>query len=80
MSKLDKLLLKMRNNPIGWSIEDIERVANNFGFVKRTTSGSHITFYHQKLSNIITIPYKRPIKPIYIKHFLKLLDEVINEK
>lgn len=67
----------MRNNPHDWKIEDIEKVAHEFGFIRRTTSGSHVTFSHQKLINIITIPARRPIKPIYIKNFLKLIDELL---
>lgn len=79
MVKLDKLIEKMRNNPRDWKIEDIERVANNYGFTKRTTSGSHATFTHPDLVHIMTVPVHRPIKPIYVKKFLKLIDEVSND-
>ncbi len=76
MSKIEKILEKMRNNPQDWRVEDVERIACHFGFAKRTTSGSHVTFSHQKLVHILTIPARRPIKPVYIKKLLKLIDEI----
>ncbi len=76
MSKIEKIIEKMRNNPLDWRVEDIEKVASHYGFAKRTTSGSHATFSHKKLIHIITIPARRPIKPVYVKNFLKLIDEL----
>lgn len=77
MSKLEKLLNAMRSNPQDWKIEDIDRVVEHYGFKKRTTSGSHVTYSHDKLVQIITIPARKPIKPVYIKKLLKLIDEVL---
>ncbi len=79
MGKIDKLITKMRNNPRDWKIEDIELIASYYGFKKRLTSGSHVTFQHPLLVEILTIPAHKPIKPIYIKKLLKLIDEVKNE-
>ncbi len=80
MGKLDKLIAKMRNNPLNWKINDVERVASYYGFSKRLASGSHVTFEHPLLVDILTIPAHKPIKPIYIKKLLKLIDEVKNEQ
>ena len=76
MPKLEKLLSKMQNNPQNWKIEDIERVANHYGFKKRTTSGSHATFSHPDLVQILTVPVHRPIKAVYVKKLMKLINEV----
>ncbi|PCJ17305.1 MAG: hypothetical protein COB02_13840 [Candidatus Cloacimonadota bacterium] len=76
MSKIEKLLKKMRSNPKDWKIEQIETLANRFGIQVRKTGGSHFVFYHE-LSNIaVTIPFKRPIKSIYINQFLILVDDI----
>lgn len=76
MSKFDKLLQRMRRNPRDFTIDEIAKVPEHFGFVKRTTSGSHVTFSHNALSEILTVPAHKPIKPIYVKKLLKLIDEV----
>ncbi len=67
----------MRNNPRDWRIEDIITVALDNGFdARRPGSGSsHVTLRH-KSGKRLTIPDHRPIKPIYIKKFLALIEEV----
>lgn len=80
MGQLDKLIAKMRNNPLNWKRDDVERITNYYGFRKRLASGSHVTFEHPLLADILTIPAHKPIKPIYIKNLLKLIDEVKHEQ
>lgn len=76
MSKAEKLLTKMRANPRDWRIEDIEAVAKRHGIDVRKTGGSHCVFLHSEAELAVTIPFKRPIKPVYVTQFLALLDEV----
>jgi hypothetical protein len=73
MSKIDKLLTKMRNNPRDWKIEDIKAIADRFGIDYRQPGTSHVTF-RAKLGDKVTIPAHKPIKPIYIKLFITLID------
>lgn len=42
----------------------------------RNSDGSHHVFSHPDVDEDVTVPYKRPIKPIYIKKFLALVDAV----
>lgn len=74
MSKYSKLIEKMRNNPRDWRIEQLETIATQFGVAIRKTGGSHVVFDHPKWIELLTVPAKRPIKPIYIKKFLALLE------
>jgi hypothetical protein len=76
MSKIDKLLEKMRRNPRGWRIEDLEALAMRFGLEVRQPSGSHAVFFHKATGKQLSVPAKRPIKPIYITAFIALLDEI----
>jgi hypothetical protein len=76
MSKAEKLLAKMRSNPRDWRIEELETVANRFGIDVRKTGGSHFVFMHPGSELAITVPFKRPIKPIYVLQFLALLDDI----
>jgi predicted RNA binding protein YcfA (HicA-like mRNA interferase family) len=79
MSKIEKLLEKMRRNPCEWRIEDLEALALRFGLEVRQPSGSHAVFFHKKSGRQLSVPAKRPIKPIYITAFLALLDEIDDE-
>jgi hypothetical protein len=74
MSKFDKLIIKMRANPRDWRIDDLKAVAERLNINYRQPGTSHVTF---RLANgsKITVPAHKPIKPIYIKQFLALLDD-----
>lgn len=78
MSRIEKLLAKMRNNPQDWKIEDIKVIAERFGIEYRQPGTSHVTF-RTTLGEIITIPAHKPIKPVYIKKFLALIDTLGGE-
>ena len=74
MSKFDKLIIKMRANPRDWRIDDLKAVAERLNIDYRQPGTSHVTFRLAHGSKI-TVPAHKPIKPIYIKQFLELLDE-----
>jgi predicted RNA binding protein YcfA (HicA-like mRNA interferase family) len=76
MSKAEKLLEKMRANPRDWRMDALEAVAKRYGIEVRKTGGSHFVFMHSNSELAVTVPYKRPIKPIYITQFLALLDNI----
>lgn len=76
MSKAEKLLAKMRSNPRDWRMEELETVANRFGVDVRKTGGSHFVFMHPNSDLAITVPFKRPIKAVYVTQFLALLDDI----
>lgn len=75
MGQLEKLIEKMRNNPRDWRIEDLKKIADRFEIPYLQPGSSHVTFRcfnGQKL----TVPAHKPIKPIYIKQFLQLIDKL----
>ena len=76
MSKADKVLARMRANPRDWRIEEFETVARRHGIDVRKTGGSHFVFVHSDSDLAVTVPFKRPIKPIYITQLLALLDDI----
>ena len=69
----------MRNNPTGWRIEDLKTVAARFHIEHRQPGTSHVTFRHPSGAKL-TVPARKPIKPVYVKKFLELIDEVTHEK
>lgn len=76
MSKRAKLLDAMRNNPRDWRIEDLLVVARQFGIECRNSGGSHHVFGAPNVEADVTVPAHRPIKPVYIRQFLLLVDAV----
>ena len=75
MSKADKLLQKMRNNPRDWTLENVVTVCQQNGLDIRAGKGSHYVVSHPELSTMLTVPAHRPIKPIYIKKLIELIDQ-----
>lgn len=80
MSKAEKLLERMRANPHGWRIESLETIARRYGVQVRKTGGSHFYFVHPHSEVAVSVPFKRPIKPVYILQFLALIDDVGNRE
>jgi hypothetical protein len=79
MADLNKRIAKMRGNPRDWRIEDLKVIADSLGIEYRSSGGSHVVFRYA-CCNHITVPAKRPIKPIYITKFLELVDGVMEGK
>lgn len=75
MSNINKILKKMKDNPLNnWVINDLETVARHFEISIRKSGGSHVIFQHNKWVEALSVPARRPIKPVYIKRFLSLIE------
>ena len=75
MSKAEKLLARMRNNPRDWGIEDLKVLARRFAIDWRQPGTSHVTFSAEGFIPV-TVPAHKPVKPVYVKKFLVLLDAI----
>ena len=71
-----KTLEAMRANPRDWKIADLEAVASAFGISQRKPSGSHVYFTHPAVAKGVSVPARRPIKPVYVSAFVRLVDSV----
>jgi hypothetical protein len=76
MARAEKTLDKMRGNPRDWRIEQLETVAATFGVRCRNLGGSHVIFEHPAVVDALSVPARRPIKPIYVTRFVRLIDAV----
>ena len=74
MTKRDKLVQRMRNSPEVWQIADLQAVALHHGLTWRHDGGSHCVFITNR-GKTLPVPAHKPIKQIYIKKFLHLLEE-----
>jgi hypothetical protein len=71
-----KKLEAMRANPRDWTIADLEAVARAFGLHARKPGGSHVYFTHPAVPEGLSVPARRPIKPVYVRAFVRLVDRV----
>jgi predicted RNA binding protein YcfA (HicA-like mRNA interferase family) len=70
------LLDQMRRNPqANWTIKDVEKVCSENGVLCTAPKrGSHYKVSHQRFIDILTIPFKRPIKTVYIRRLVIYID------
>ena len=76
MAAADKAFQKMRTNQLGWRIEELQKVAaaNGAEWRRPRRGGSHVIFGAPGVREIVSVPAKRPIKPVYIRQFVALID------
>lgn len=75
MVTADKILARMRNNPRDWRLQDLTAIADRLGIDWRQPGTSHVTFSYAGLQPVV-VPAHRPIKPVYVRQFLALVDQV----
>ena len=69
-----KLLLAMRRNPLDdWQLAQLQSVARQHGIDWRHDATSHCVFIRLD-GKTLSVPARRPIKPIYVKKFVELVD------
>lgn len=76
MAQVHKRLQKMRESPLDWRIEELQSIADKLGIDWLHDGGSHVIFRSQSGQHL-SVPAKRPIKPIYIKKFLELIENTM---
>lgn len=74
MSSRDKLVQKLKNCGTDSRPEEIHALLVYYGFQYCQPGTSHRTYFHQDLSYILTIPWKRPIKKVYIQKVLEAIE------
>jgi hypothetical protein len=76
---MNDLLERMRRNPAGdWSIRDVEAVCKAHGIrcTPPSGGGSHYKVSHPGQREILTVPFRRPIKPVYIRKLVRFIEAV----
>ncbi|MGH7104719.1 MAG: hypothetical protein ACREFJ_20255 [Acetobacteraceae bacterium] len=54
----------------------MEAVAAASGLKVRKSGGSHVVFSHPAVAEALTVPARRPIKPVYVRRFVALIGAV----
>jgi hypothetical protein len=76
MNTAAKLLTAMRQNPNDWAMAKLLTVAKQYNMEVRSSGGSHHVFSHPSVRDPLSVPAHRPIKAIYIKRFVALIDQI----
>lgn len=76
MAKAYKLLEKMRNSKVGWSIADLHTIYVGHGFDFRE-GGKHTIYIHSKFRELrATVARHNVLAVGYIKHAISLIDKL----
>ncbi|MDP2765014.1 MAG: hypothetical protein Q8O54_09275 [Brevundimonas sp.] len=76
---MSKRLEAMRANPrAGWRIADVEQVCQRHGVLCEPSRGgsSHYKIAHPSIRRKLSIPFARPIKPVYIRDLVRFIEEL----
>ncbi len=80
MTKREKRLQKIRQNPRNVSFDELRQVLEDYGFELRRINGSHHIF-RAEVNEVVwslTIPLKKPhLKPSYVQASLDAIDEIL---
>ncbi|ECL0300827.1 type II toxin-antitoxin system HicA family toxin [Campylobacter jejuni] len=72
MSKKDKIIKDLKNNPNNVPFETLKILLESEGYECFNKGGLHYQFRKEEC-DLITILFKRPIKAIYVKMVLKAI-------
>lgn len=73
-----KLLDKVRRNPRDCTIANVQTLCGQEGLECSPPSGggSHWKVSHPLVPDILTVPAHRPVKPVYLRKLVQLVDTV----
>jgi hypothetical protein len=75
MSRKEKLLTSLRNNPKNVRFKDLDKLLRWYGFECRSPRGGNHYIYKRKGCCPISIPRDKPVKSVYVKKALALIEE-----
>lgn len=78
MSKREKRIQRLRQNPNNVPFEELKSVLESEGFEHDHTTGSHYIFRATAGAEVLTIvvPFARPVKPVYVRKALAAIDAI----
>jgi len=80
LSKLQKLLKRIKNNPKQVRFEELDKILSHYGFTRRQPGGGSSHYIYTIGTVVITVPYHQPhIKAFYVERAMKILEEVIDD-
>ena len=67
-----------RHSQSDWTIKDVEALCQEHHITCEPPrgGGSHYKISHPLMTEILTVPFKRPVKPVYIRKLVAFVTEV----
>ena len=78
MSKFEKLIDKLINNPKDVSFDDLNKILKYLGYECKNSGGSHFV-YRKENAPTLTLPRQKPMKICYVKDVLEIYKELKGE-
>jgi hypothetical protein len=72
----DKLFQRMCVNPEDWRIEGLQVVADRHEIEFSERTAGLVVFRHPR-AGVLTVPRERPVKPLYVRRFVSLVQKVM---
>jgi hypothetical protein len=79
LSKKNKRLQAVRNNPKNVRFETLQRIMFDYGFSETSPSGGSSHYTYHKGVHRITIPKDNPVNKIYVKRVIEIIDMLGDE-
>jgi predicted RNA binding protein YcfA (HicA-like mRNA interferase family) len=80
LSKLEKLLEKIRNNPKAVRFEELDKLLIRAGFKRRQSSKGSSHYYYTKDEKMISVPFRKPyILETYVLEAIELIGDYFSK-
>lgn len=79
MVRRDRRVERLRRSQTDVSPERLRSALEWAGFTLVRVKGSHYHYRHPALPELISIPYRRPVRRVYVRQALRAIDEVLRD-
>jgi len=74
VTKLEKRIRRLAQQPKGVSSEELVSILEALGFHCRSGKGSHTVCHHPDLQGLrLTVPDQRPLRSVYVRKALRII-------
>ena len=77
--KSEKRLARIERNVNDTAPEELRLALEDAGFVLGSITASHWIYWHPARPQNLSVPYRRPLKPVCVRLALQAITEVTNE-
>ena len=76
MAGIEKIIIKMKNQPNGIRLQEADKVLDFSGYRFHRQKGSHRHYINSK-GDVITIKADTPLKACYVKDILRRVEDIL---
>ena len=80
MVKLRKRIERLRQRPKNTDSKELISILEALGFECRSAKGSHVLCKHPSICDSLTVPHQRPLKSVYVKKALPIIQLLLEEE